>query len=82
MSVYYLQHVNVIEMMHTDHVPDFFYKDTDFSNVNLTEILKKSKSEEMFQFIDVYAGGGYTQLYYFLYFIVFPLLLFYFINFL
>lgn len=44
----------------SEHVPDFFYKDADFNNVNLTEILKKSKSEEMFQFIDVYAGGGYT----------------------
>lgn len=44
-----------------DQIPDFLYKDTDFAAaVNISEILKKSKSEEMFQFIDVYAGGGYS----------------------
>lgn len=42
-----------------DQTPEFFYKESDFPSINLSEILKKSKSEEMFQFIDVYAGGGY-----------------------
>lgn len=42
-----------------DQTPEFFYKESDFPTINLSEILKKSKSEEMFQFIDVYAGGGY-----------------------
>lgn len=50
----------------TDQIPDFFYKESDFPAVNLSEILKKNRSEEMFQFIDVYAGGdsggGYFQL--------------------
>lgn len=50
----------------TDQIPDFFYKESDFPAVNLSEILKKNRSEEMFQFIDVYAGGdgggGYIQL--------------------
>lgn len=40
-------------------MPDFFYNESEFPAINLSDILKKSKSEEMFQFIDVYAGGGY-----------------------
>lgn len=50
----------------TEQIPDFFYKESDFPAVNLSEILKKNRSEEMFQFIDVCAGGegggGYIQL--------------------
>lgn len=52
----------------TDQIPDFFYKESDFPAVNLSEILKKNRSEEMFQFIDVYAGvdggGGYILIRY------------------
>lgn len=42
-----------------DAMPEFFYRECDFPAINLSEILKKSKSEEMFQFLDVCAGGGY-----------------------
>lgn len=43
-----------------DQVPEFFYNESEFPTINLSEIFaKKSKSEEIFQFIDVYAGGGY-----------------------
>lgn len=48
-----------------DQTPEFFYKESDFPTINLSEILKKSKSEEMFQFIDVYAGGGYCLMFFF-----------------
>ncbi len=48
-----------INLCFVDQTPEFFYKESDFPTINLSEILKKSKSEEMFQFIDVYAGGGY-----------------------
>lgn len=48
-----------------DQTTEFFYKESDFPTINLSEILKKSKSEEMFQFIDVYAGGGYCLMFLF-----------------
>lgn len=46
-----------------DQTTEFFYKESDFPTINLSEILKKSKSEEMFQFIDVY-GGGYCLMFF------------------